>query len=75
MGRLLVWPNVRDDRPARAVADMRMVHEARPIAKGVKVAANIWVNLWPHQSALTSAQAWAEHKAAVADAEWQRGVE
>ena len=46
VGRLLVWPNVRDDHPARGLSDMRMVHMAKEVKRGVKHAANIWVHLF-----------------------------
>ena len=45
VGRLLVWPNVRDDNPARGVADMRMLHSAQKVKRGVKFGANVWVRL------------------------------
>lgn len=45
VGMLAVWPNVRADRPARGVPDMRMLHESRTVTRGVKYSANIWVRL------------------------------
>lgn len=45
VGRLVVWPNIRDGRPAEGVADMRMVHEGRVVTRGTKYSANIWVGL------------------------------
>ena len=45
VGRLVVWPNVRDDQPSRGVADLRMLHEARAVRRGVKYAANVWIRL------------------------------
>ena len=45
VGRLLVWPNVRDDEPTLGVADLRMLHEARTVTAGTKLAANVWVRL------------------------------
>ena len=51
-GRALVWPSVLNEDPS--LSDMRMYHEARPVTKGVKLAANHWIhqfdskneNLW-----------------------------
>lgn len=51
-GRALVWPSVRDDEPD--FWDDRTFHEAMPVIKGKKYAANHWIhfndyegpNLW-----------------------------
>ena len=51
-GRALVWPSVMNEDPAKS--DMRMWHEALPVVKGTKYAANHWIhqydskneNLW-----------------------------
>lgn len=42
-GRALVWPSVRDDDPS--ISDLRMYHEAKPVLKGKKYAANHWIHL------------------------------
>jgi prolyl 4-hydroxylase len=51
-GSALLWANVMSNNPA--LVDMRTSHEARPVIKGVKLAANSWIhqydfvtpNLW-----------------------------
>ncbi|KAL3781708.1 hypothetical protein HJC23_009926 [Cyclotella cryptica] len=51
-GRALVWPSVLNEDPS--TPDLRMYHEARPVTKGIKFAANHWIhqydskneNLW-----------------------------
>jgi len=51
-GRALVWPSVLNEDPNKS--DSRMYHEARPVIKGIKYAANHWIhqydskneNLW-----------------------------
>jgi len=42
-GRALVWPSVLDDDPEKW--DDRMFHEAVPVVKGRKYAANHWIHL------------------------------
>lgn len=52
VGRALVWPSVLNEDPNKS--DSRMYHEARPVIKGIKYAANHWIhqydskneNLW-----------------------------
>jgi len=43
LGRALVWPSVRDDEPD--FWDDRTYHEAMPVIKGKKYAANHWIHL------------------------------
>lgn len=43
-GRALVWPSVTDNDPA--YYDARMYHEAKPVIKGQKYAANHWIHLY-----------------------------
>lgn len=43
VGRALVWPSVRNEEPD--FWDDRMYHEAMPVIKGKKYAANHWVHL------------------------------
>jgi len=42
-GAALVWPSVRDE--SVFADDLRTEHEARPVLKGTKYAANFWVHL------------------------------
>ena len=52
MGRALLWPSVLDEDPG--AIDPRTSHEARPVIRGRKYAANSWIhshdyvkpNLW-----------------------------
>ena len=41
-GRILLWPSVLDEDPNRK--DPRTDHEALPVIKGVKYAANAWIH-------------------------------
>ena len=41
-GRALLWPSVRNDSPNDI--DSRTHHEARPVIKGKKYAANLWIH-------------------------------
>ena len=43
-GRALLWPSTLDDKPSKI--DGRTIHEARPVHKGVKLAANAWIHLY-----------------------------
>jgi prolyl 4-hydroxylase len=43
LGKAVLWSNTLSSNPA--ANDTRMVHEARPVTKGVKYAANVWVRL------------------------------
>lgn len=42
-GQALLWPSTKDDQPAEV--DHRTRHEARPVIKGRKFAANSWIHL------------------------------
>ena len=44
MGRALLWPSVLDNNPEQQ--DGRTMHEARPVLKGRKFAANAWIHLY-----------------------------
>merc|ERR1711957_434100 len=46
-GSAILWPSVLDEAPDRV--DFRTRHEARPVKKGVKYAANLWVHLWEYR--------------------------
>jgi hypothetical protein len=48
-GRALLWPSTFDDRPL--VQDHRTFHEARPVIRGVKHAANLWVHQFDFKEA------------------------
>ncbi len=41
-GRALLWPSTFDDRPL--VQDHRTFHEAKPVIRGLKHAANLWIH-------------------------------
>jgi len=51
-GKALLWPSTLDDQPLEV--DRRTVHQAKPVIKGRKFAANSWIhshnfvkpNLW-----------------------------
>ena len=43
-GRALLWPSVLDADLLKS--DMRTMHEARPVIRGVKYAANAWLHLY-----------------------------
>mmetsp|Transcript_10118 Transcript_10118/g.21129 ORF Transcript_10118/g.21129 Transcript_10118/m.21129 type:complete len:374 (+) Transcript_10118:448-1569(+) len=51
-GRALIWPSVLNDDPS--MFDSRMYHEAKPVVKGVKHAANHWI----HQYNFVNANVW-----------------
>lgn len=42
-GRALIWPSVKNDNPSNW--DPRTYHEAMPVIKGKKYAANHWIHL------------------------------
>ena len=48
-GRALLWPSTLDLAPE--IRDGRTTHEARPIIKGRKFAANVWVHLYNNEIA------------------------
>ena len=41
-GRALIWPSVEDDNPDSV--DPRTLHQALPVEKGIKYAANAWIH-------------------------------
>ena len=43
LGRIILWPNTLDSNIT--IIDDRTVHEAQPVIKGVKYAANGWIHL------------------------------
>ena len=43
-GRALIWPSVLSDSLLKQ--DPRTMHQAQPVTKGVKYAANAWVHLY-----------------------------
>jgi hypothetical protein len=43
-GRALIWPGVLNEHPA--MIDSRTIHEALPVVKGVKYAANTWIHMY-----------------------------
>ena len=45
-GRALLWPSVLDSDPERQ--DSRTMHEAKPVIKGRKFAANSWIHLYDY---------------------------
>ncbi|KAL3934164.1 MAG: hypothetical protein SGBAC_010060 [Bacillariaceae sp.] len=48
-GRALVWPSVNNEDPT--TWDPRTYHEALPVTKGTKFAANHWIHLYDHERA------------------------
>ena len=44
LGRIIIWPNGLDSDAS--TIDERTVHEAQPVNKGVKYAANAWFHLY-----------------------------
>ena len=49
-GRALLWPNVLDDSPNER--DVRTMHEALPVEKGVKYGANAWFHMYDFKTPL-----------------------
>jgi prolyl 4-hydroxylase len=43
-GRALFWPSVRNEEPFRK--DPRTMHEAKPVIRGEKLAANAWLHMY-----------------------------
>ncbi len=43
-GKALLWPSVMDSNLEEI--DHRTTHEARPVIKGIKYAANAWIHLY-----------------------------
>lgn len=46
-GSAVLWPSVLDASPEDQ--DPRTVHEAKPVIKGLKVAANSWIHLYDYE--------------------------
>eukprot|EP01039_Chlorochromonas_danica_P003272 gene3272-3586_t len=47
-GRAVLWPSTLDHNLEEV--DSRTVHEARPVRKGLKLAANSWIHLYDYQN-------------------------
>jgi len=47
LGSAILWPSMQDSDPTKA--DMRMYHQAMPVKKGVKYAANAWIHLYDYR--------------------------
>jgi prolyl 4-hydroxylase len=45
-GRALLWPSTLNENPEEV--DQRTTHEARPVIKGTKMAANAWIHLYDY---------------------------
>jgi len=43
-GMALMWPSTLNENPL--IQDSRMAHEARPVIRGRKYAANAWIHLY-----------------------------
>lgn len=43
-GRAVLWPSTLDRDPEEQ--DVRTMHEARPVVRGTKYAANAWIHLY-----------------------------
>ena len=43
-GKALLWPSTLSENPEQQ--DIRTMHEARPVVKGIKFAANSWIHLY-----------------------------
>lgn len=50
LGRAVIWPSVLNSDPFQA--DMRTMHEALPVIKGVKYAANAWLHQGDYMQAM-----------------------
>jgi prolyl 4-hydroxylase len=47
-GRAVLWPSVLDED--LEAQDVRTMHEAKPVIKGVKLAANSWIHLYDYMT-------------------------
>lgn len=47
LGRALLWPSTLDHNPERQ--ESRTQHEARPVIRGEKLAANAWIHLFDYE--------------------------
>lgn len=43
-GQAILWPSTLNENPEEI--DQRTYHEAKPVIKGLKVAANAWIHLY-----------------------------
>ena len=48
-GRALLWPSTFDARPLEQ--DIRTFHEAKPVIRGTKFAANMWIHQFDFKKA------------------------
>jgi hypothetical protein len=48
-GAAVLWPSVSDSDPDRA-NDIRTMHQALPVIKGLKYAANIWIYMYDYKT-------------------------
>lgn len=48
-GKAVMWPNTLSEDPQ--LMDERTYHQALPVKKGVKYAANAWIHLYDYQKA------------------------
>jgi len=48
-GKAVLWPAVLEDQPF--LSDSRTHHEALPVTKGVKYAANFWLHQYDYYAA------------------------
>jgi len=46
-GSAILWPSMSDEDPQKS--DPRMYHQAMPVKKGVKYAANAWIHLYNYK--------------------------
>ena len=49
-GRAIIWPNVLDADPY--TVDNRTIHEAKPVVRGEKYAANVWIRMYDYVEAM-----------------------
>jgi prolyl 4-hydroxylase len=48
-GAAVLWPSVSDSDPDRR-NDIRTMHQALPVIKGLKYAANIWIHMYDYKT-------------------------
>jgi prolyl 4-hydroxylase len=46
-GQAILWPSVMNENPESI--DRRTDHEAKPVVKGLKIAANSWIHLYNYE--------------------------
>ncbi|CAJ1956929.1 unnamed protein product [Cylindrotheca closterium] len=49
LGKALIWPSTLDESPNEI--ELRTQHEAQPVTKGVKYAANVWYHQYSYKAA------------------------